>query len=229
MSIYRWCNVFKLRVDGNFMQLWFMVDQLKSLETELYRFFPDEIVLPAIASAKKMQTLFKHLPYFTSMNRHEDENDEGSIDNWISTHLNDDSRELLLQQESLRLSFYTFYRYIKRTQRSALEHFKTIQFYHQEDFLILDSATQRNLELIKNFYDGTSKNTLFAHLDHAATPMGSRVIKQWILRPLIRQEAIEQRLDVVQELINDSIFRHDIDRMFRVIGDIERIVGIIAL
>lgn len=204
-------------------------ESLKNLETELNRFFPDEVVLPATAPAKKLQTLFKQFGYFTTMARREDENDEEMIDSWVATHLKDAARELLSRQESLRLAFHTFYRYIKRTQRSAMEQFKTIQFYDPEDFLILDSATQRNLELIKNSYDGTSKNTLFAHLDHAVTPMGSRMIKKWILRPLIQQEAIEQRLDVVQLLIDDTVFHHETERTFHVIGDIERIVGRIAL
>ena len=101
--------------------------------------------------------------------------------------------------------------------------------YQPEDFLMLDAATQHNLELVKNAQDGSSSNTLLSVLDAAVTAMGSRTIKKWILRPLIKQDAIEQRLDGIELLVNNITLKEHLRKLLRDIGDLERIVGRIAL
>ena len=93
-------------------------------------------------------------------------------------------------------ALHYFYAYMSKHQRSSLDLFTSISFYKSDDFLMLDSATQRNLELVKNAHDGSSKNSLLSVLDAAKTAMGSRMIKKWILRPLVKKEAIMQRQDV---------------------------------
>ncbi len=94
---------------------------------------------------------------------------------------------------------------------------------------MIDAASQKNLELVKNNQDGTRANTLFGILDFAATPMGSRLIKKWILRPLIKKELIEQRLDALETMTKDSLAINDLQNVLKQIGDLERVIGRIAL
>jgi DNA mismatch repair protein MutS len=95
--------------------------------------------------------------------------------------------------------------------------------------LLLDAATQRNLELVRNSNDGGRKNTLLSIMDHAATPMGSRLIKKWIQRPLINKTAIIQRQDVVGVLVKNITVQTQLYDLLNQFGDIERIVGRIGV
>ena len=94
---------------------------------------------------------------------------------------------------------------------------------------MLDAITQRNLELVKNTQDGSSTHTLFSVLDCAATAMGSRMIKKWVLRPLIKKEQIEERLQAVEAFVQNHVFKNELRQRLGSIGDLERIVGRIAL
>ena len=74
--------------------------------------------------------------------------------------------------QSLRLAMHHFYSYMRQTQQTAVEQFKTIHWYAPDDFLILDQATQTNLELLRNAHDGSRKHTLFEVLDGALYSYG---------------------------------------------------------
>ena len=127
----------------------------KLLEYELIRFFPDEIVIPANKQAKEFETHFKRLGYFTTMIDNKDElENKHQADQWINQQFSKNSADFLESHESLRLAVYYFYAYMRKSQQGALSQFNAIQFYQPDDFLILDPATQRNLELIKNAQDG---------------------------------------------------------------------------
>jgi DNA mismatch repair protein MutS len=203
----------------------------KILESELSRFFPDEILLPRIAAAKKFQTRFSKLGYFTSMFDLDvtDHKEDELARSWIRDQFDKQLIETVEKQEAIRLALYYFYAYVRRNQESALSQFKTITWYRPDDFLLLDAATQRNLELVKNAHDGSRKNTLFSIMDHARTPMGSRMIKKWIQRPLINQDAIVQRQDAIASLLDDVVGTQQLEDVLSGLGDVERIVGRIAL
>ena len=134
-----------------------------------------------------------------------------------------------MQHRALLHALKTFYAYLRKNQEAALAQFKNIQCYQADDFLILDSATQRNLELIKNNQDSSRKNTLFEVLDGAITPMGSRMIKKWLLRPLVKKTAIEQRQQVLELFIAQLSLVQQLENFLVTIGDIERVIGRIAL
>ena len=116
---------------------------------------------------------------------------------WIENQFAPSTLKKLEFHEDILHSLQILYFYLKRNQEKALDQFKSIQFYEPEDYLILDGATQRNLELIKNNQDGTRSHTLFSVLDRAKTPMGSRTVKKWIQRPLVQKSSILQRQEVV--------------------------------
>ena len=204
-------------------------DADKTLEAELGRFSPDEIIVPATKLGKTFEPYFSKLGYCTTSTVLANPEMHNSAQDWLSQRFNQESQLHLNQHASLQSAVYNFYWYLKKNQEASLAQFNQINFYQPEDFLILDASTQRNLELVKNTQDGTRKNTLYEHLDHAVTAMGSRTIKKWVLRPLIKKEAIVARQDVVQTLMHDVILTTKIQENLRAIGDLERIVGRIML
>ena len=106
------------------------------------------------------------------------DNDEQSSENnatqWSKKQFTQSACTQIESDESMRQALFYFYAYMSKHQRSSLDQFNTIFFYKPDDFLIMDAATQRNLELVKNAHDGSSKNTLFGVMDRARSAMGSR-------------------------------------------------------
>lgn len=202
----------------------------REIESELIRFLPDEILLPPTALGKQFQTYFKQLGYSTSLSRFDeaDASEQQKLDAWL-THFKQDTQQQLAQHDALRLATAHFYAYLRMTQQNSVDSFSSFCVYKPEDYLMLDTATQHNLELVCNNQDRTSKRTLLSVIDGAITPMGSRMIKKWILRPLVKQESINQRLDVVQAYVSDFATRSGLERLLTHFGDFERIVGRIAL
>jgi len=115
--------------------------------------------------------------------------------------------------------------YLKDVHRTGSVTLSGLRTYSVESHMIVDSQTQKNLELIKNARDGSSRGTLFSILSKTVTPMGKRKLKQWILQPLKDVKEINQRLDAVEELARDAIVRKDISNSFRDLGDLERITS----
>jgi len=206
-------------------------DSEKSLESEIVRFFPDEVLLPKNKLGKKFQSKFKRLGYFTTLGDIdlEDVDSLKHINEWVAKQFKKDILGVINKHNSLLYSLYNFYKYVSKNRFGALEHFRSLHFYKPDDFLILDPSTRKNIELIKNNQDGSRKNTLFSLMDKAATSMGSRMVKKWIMRPLIKKDAIEQRLDVVGVLSEQVSLNQKLHELLIQIGDIERIVGRIAL
>ncbi|AXT71804.1 DNA mismatch repair protein MutS [Vibrio sp. dhg] len=117
--------------------------------------------------------------------------------------------------------------YVKDTQRTALPHIRSLTFDRQDHSVILDAATRRNLEITQNLA-GSTDNTLAAVLDHCATPMGSRMLKRWLHQPMRRIDTLNNRLDAIGEIKDQSLFA-DLQPTLKQIGDIERILARLAL
>lgn len=200
----------------------------KLLESELVRFFPDEILLPQDSCAKPFYSYFKKQGYVTTAVA-QDEQQLPEIAPWLEQRFGGKTQQSVLRHSALLRALNTFYSYMRLNQQAALEQFKSLHVYQPEDFLTLDIATQQNLELVKNNYDGSHKHTLFEVVDNAVTSMGSRMIKKWLVRPLVKKEAIEQRHQVVQTCVNNLTLSYQLEEVLRNIGDIERVVGRIAL
>ncbi len=204
---------------------------LKLLDAELSRFFPDEIILPCCKEADNLHKFFKQRSYFVSAMPLDyfDHQLQDQVDQWLNEQFKPEISKQLHHHESLLLSFSLFYHYLKKHQESALNQFRNVHFYQPDDYLFLDAATQRNLELVKNNWDGGRTNTLLSVLDGAVTSMGSRMIKKWLVRPLIHKDAIEQRLEAVGIISNNIVLMQQLEEIVAKIGDIERIVGRIIL
>ncbi len=100
-----------------------------------------------------------------------------------------------------------------------------IQKYSREKYMILDTTTLRNLEIFKNMVDGSRRGTLIEVLDKTVTPMGKRLLKRWLQRPLLDLNEIEARLDAVEELKEKSFTRREIRNILKRVYDIERIIN----
>ena len=199
----------------------------KQLDAELSRFFPDEILLPRTALAAPFQAHFKKTGYVTTLVDVAD--DQSASMRWMAQQFKAETVSRIQSQQALHAALGTFHSYLYKNQRAALEQFKSLHFYSPEDFLMLDAATQRNLELVKNSQDGSRKGTLFNTLDQAATPMGSRMIKKWLMRPLVSRDAIVQRQDAIAYAVQSVAFLQQLEELLRKIGDVERVIGRIVL
>lgn len=115
--------------------------------------------------------------------------------------------------------------YIKETQKTSLDHINRIRKYSVEDYMYLDSSTIRNLELLRNIISHNSDSSLLSVVDRTTTPMGKRLMKKWIVSPLINRPEIEERLNAVEELKGDMILRSGIKEILDDICDIERLIG----
>ena len=119
--------------------------------------------------------------------------------------------------------------YIKETQLMSPKHIQKSRKVSIDNTMILDSATIRNLELVRNAYSGDISNSLLSVLDTTCTPMGKRLLFSWILNPLLDKKRIEERLEKVEKLFAKKSELEQIREKLSEIGDVERIVGKIGL
>jgi len=111
----------------------------------------------------------------------------------------------------------------------GLEHLDRIAYYEQQDALVLDNVTVRNLELLQPALGDEASATLLSSLDRTATGMGARLLRSWILRPSIARDEIEARLDAVAELKSATVLRDEIRRALDQIFDLERLTSRVTL
>ena len=116
-------------------------------------------------------------------------------------------------------------------RRSAARstHLDGIRFYQQQDSLVLDPATLRNLELVDPVFGESRAATLLGVLDQCATSLGARKLKTWMLRPSIDREELDARLDAVEELAKNTIAREELRRVLGAIQDLERLLSKVTL
>ncbi len=112
--------------------------------------------------------------------------------------------------------------YVQEVHKTGTVSITGLRTYTVNEFMTIDSTTQRNLELVKNARDGTTRGTLLGVFSQTVTPMGKRLLRQWILQPLMDIDAIETRLDAVEEMSRAAIMRKDLHHMLKSFGDIER-------
>ncbi len=115
----------------------------------------------------------------------------------------------------------------------ALRHLDHIRYYQQHDSLLLDPVSVRNLELMTPIFSEDAKasgpTTLVAALDSTVTGMGARLLRAWILKPLIDRDQIEDRLSAVGHLLQQTVVRGEIRKELRGIQDLERLTSRITL
>ena len=120
-------------------------------------------------------------------------------------------------------------RYIEETQKTGLVNIRRIRPLRPRANMVLDASCQRNLELVRNIYDGSSKGTLLSVLDFTVTSMGGRKLREWLLNPLLDAGEIEHRLDAVAEFKENHQRRSDLRTALRSVYDLERLISRVSL
>lgn len=114
--------------------------------------------------------------------------------------------------------------YVRESNKLSLENISSLQYFESTDYLRLDTESVANLELVKSV-DGTKKLSLLNFLDFTRTNMGGRLLKNWVLRPLLDLDQIRQRQEGIAELAGNYRLREKIAECLRPIQDVERLLG----
>lgn len=115
--------------------------------------------------------------------------------------------------------------YLYETQKTDLAHFTHIYPYLTNKYMLLDSATRRNLELTETLRDKQKRGSLLWVLDKTKTAMGGRLLRSMLEQPLIDKEEMERRLDAIEELNKDSVSRDELREYLNPIYDLERLLS----
>jgi DNA mismatch repair protein MutS len=115
--------------------------------------------------------------------------------------------------------------YLKETTHSVLSHIGSVSTYGVGEGLVLDAATQRNLEVLKSMRDESKEGTLLSAMDETVTAMGGRLLRQWLVAPLTSVEEIRKRQDAVEEWLSRREERESARETFREVADLERLSG----
>jgi DNA mismatch repair protein MutS len=119
--------------------------------------------------------------------------------------------------------------YVHETQQNAVRHLNGLHFYSTGDFLVLDEVTRRNLEIFQSSLSRSRTGSLLQVLDQTITPMGGRLIRQWLSQPLCVLPPIQARQDAIAELVETPQLRSHLQQRLGNIVDLERIVGRLSL
>lgn len=197
------------------------------LLSEIYRFRPSECITHP-KFKEKQATLFNelHNSYTYSLN---------AIDEWRFDHqiahdaLINHFKVITLDGFGLKgmvaaiNAAGALLNYIQDHLNLPVDHIRELQTYSTSNFLSLDRITQRNLELTESLHDGSRRATLLSVLDHTKTPMGSRLLRQWIKQPLLDTSAISQRQDVVEQFLRRTDLLERLTRLLELVRDLERL------
>ncbi|MFQ5645296.1 MAG: hypothetical protein ACE5GM_00015 [bacterium] len=119
--------------------------------------------------------------------------------------------------------------FIEKTLKSSCAHIHHLSYYSLDEHITIDPATRRNLELVRSGYDGSSRGTLLKVINFCRTPMGSRMLKNRLLHPLIDPGAINERLDLVEAFFSRFRERNELRKFLKELSDIERLISRLSL
>lgn len=201
----------------------------QQLITELMNFSPAEIVLPRSLSekddfVKELQLQMGDTVVVTSFPDH------FFLDTYSEEILKSQLKIVSLQGVGLedhphaKNAAGAVLAYARENQMCDLDHIRSMSFYQGSEFMVLDSTSLKNLEVLRSFRTGDTKGTLLSVLDKTRTAMGSRLMRNWIQHPLMDIGVINNRLDVVSIMNEDLFLRADIKDGLKTVSDLERIV-----
>ena len=159
------------------------------------------------------------------------------IDDWIFNY--EYAKELLIMQfktvtlkgfgiENFMLGIIAsgvILNYLQETQKANLSHLNKVSAYNPSEYMMLDYATKRNLEIIFSMQEGNREGSLISILDKTETAMGARLLKKWISSPLKKLQLILKRQESVEAFVNDESLRKNIGVQLSEIGDLERLIS----
>jgi DNA mismatch repair protein MutS len=116
-------------------------------------------------------------------------------------------------------------KFLQETQKSLLNLELSFSTYSLSDFMVLDAETRRNLELTETLREAKTEGSLLSVLDKTHTPMGKRLLRSWVNKPLLDVPRIDQRLDAVQYFFDRGVERREIADLLKQLHDLERLVN----
>lgn len=216
---------------GDFYAKSFSFDAIGSLVDDLVKIAPAEIIcnISAYDFGKELP-LVKHkvLPKFTaydeyafSFNKAEEElKNQFKVRTLEAFGIADDEGAICAAGAVIR--------YLKDTQRHALDNFTGITCESKKNYIVLDVNAVKNLELVKTLKDGKRYGSLLWLLDKTSTGMGARTLQNWILFPLKDVDAINERLDAVDQLYKSALLRQGLTELLKSVKDLSRLTGKIS-
>ncbi|MBS0262020.1 MAG: DNA mismatch repair protein MutS [Planctomycetes bacterium] len=118
--------------------------------------------------------------------------------------------------------------YAQETQKSALGHIARLEPFVRGSNLLIDESTRRSLELTRTLRDDKRQGSLLAVIDETVTPMGARLLAEWLSNPLTNRTAIDRRLDAVQELVENNVLCQELREVLKSAYDVQRLTARVA-
>lgn len=196
------------------------IDQIEKIN-------PSEIIINSNFNLKDVLIYLKQ-DSDVFLNYIDDDNNYSKISNKITEYLSIDNFKKI---ENMRLSLVStanLLDYIYKFYDDKLIHINNIEILEINDFLELEANTRKNLELHRNLNNNSKEDTVLNIIDKCDTVMGSRLINQWLERPLIDKEKIDRRLDIVEYFTNNPIESQNISNFLKNVMDLERLIGKIS-
>lgn len=190
-----------------------LTDGFDGVLSELFNRPVKEIVVPTDLSAEFQTSLQDRLGV--------------TISKEDRTEITEDYQSLIqhLHQDKLKIGFGRLFYYIQETQKRSMEHLKEVQYIELNQFMKLDMYSKRNLELMETIRKQGKKGSLLWVLDHTVTSMGSRMLKKWIERPLLKKQLIEERYNQVEGFLEQFFERETLREALQSVYDLERLAG----
>ncbi|EGC84279.1 DNA mismatch repair protein MutS [Anaerococcus hydrogenalis] len=197
------------------------------LINEIEKISPSEIIINSNFSNKKVLE-YLDLNKEILINKIDETNNYKSLSENVFKHLGDKNFEKVKNLRISLIAISNLLDYIYRYHKNNLAHLNEIEILEISSYMQLDANTRRNLELHTNIDKKGKENSLFKLIDKADTVMGSRLLNEWLERPLIDKEKIEKRLDLVEYFYLNTDISHKITFYLDDIYDLERIIGKIS-
>ena len=204
-------------------------DSFEMAENELLKYHPAEIIVPmSMENDSRIVQIRERGMYLSFVNDSEFYLENAK--NTLLKHLNVLTLDGYgLKQKDFAVSASgALITYLYETQKNSLAHINAVKFYSPHDYLVMDATTVKNLELAIN-RDNSEEGTLLSILDKTLTPMGARLLKRFILKPLMDIKRIDERLLSVEELISKNFVREEIRDLLKKISDIDRLISRVNL
>ena len=212
---------------GEFCASSFENDAETHIVNELGRFSPREAVLSAAALENKAITAFisGKLNALIEGDKGRFEFMPAAIRMCSQFGFNDVDESGLGSEGGAVCAVGALLSYIEETQKFDLGHINRLDVFFGGRYMELDWTTRKSLELTESLRSGEKKGSLLWVLDKTKTPMGGRMLRSWVERPLLSAVAIKRRLSAVNELVNNHVKRGEISTALRDITDMQRLVG----
>lgn len=197
-----------------------VLDSFNKINAEISRLNPSEILLP------ESSTIGITNKYFVTQ-LDDWKYDIGRCEQSLKSHfITQNLKGFGLENKLLAISAAgSILNYVKENEPASVTLFNNLKVYSLDEFMVLDEATRRNLELTETIRGGNEKGSLLDILDKTTTPMGKRLIRNWISQPLIDSDLINNRLDAVEYYFDQGLVRAEIISQLKNISDIERIIN----